>query len=313
MSSSLNQTPALNLAVPCYNRPQLVKGLLQNIIDIDLHKKVRLGVLIVDNSEDSRVLNEVQDFQEIINITYIKNPVNIGAGKNVIECFKLSSGDFLHIISDKVRFKREYIDVILEVMDRDCKLSFLEYDIYDQEPSSPTEENCVDEIEGIELDFSNILAKKSYKLTHLSSLIFNLNFLDFERLDLDLDLSFIPHTHVFFNQASISNNVLVFNNASLAVGGNNSVIYSILDVFYVDFLGIYKKYRRQVRVIDRLRFSMNHFLWLQRVLWGVRDKKRMQFLIKNSTNAKRKFEFKFFVSSITNSISLIRNRFKDWN
>jgi len=272
----------LTIAIPTYNRPELLENLFLSIINNDISKDSNINFLVCDNSENELTQQVVCKYQSTINIIYKKNNTNIGAGKNVLECFKFSNSKYIHIVSDKTIFTRSYTDAISHIMANECDLAFLEYGFY-----KDIEENfeLVEDREIKNISFQELIGNTSYKLTHLTSLFFKRSLIDLKDINEEITKSLIPQAYLFLDIASNSDNLMLVNNSSVYVSGNTTVPYSILDVFYFEFSSIVNKYSHLIPIIDRVKFKIRLVRWLLGVFKNFTDSITWEIL--RSTNYRK--------------------------
>jgi len=91
----------LSIAIPTYNRAPLLRLCLEQILKQVAPYNTELEVLVSDNGsidDTEEVVREVINLG--LNITYIKNTENIGAEKNVVQCFEKATGNYVLILGD---------------------------------------------------------------------------------------------------------------------------------------------------------------------------------------------------------------------
>jgi abequosyltransferase len=122
--------PVLTIAIPTYNRSDLLENLFNSIITEGVDKNFQLTIVVCDNSNDNKTEKIATQYKKLINLVYCKNKNNIGAGRNIIKCLDFIKSGFLHIVSDKTIFNKSYINVMLHIADRQPPLAFLNYAVY---------------------------------------------------------------------------------------------------------------------------------------------------------------------------------------
>jgi len=92
--------PLLTLAIPTYNRAGCLKELLSVLAD-QLRDEPRIELLISDNASTDATPDLVKDFKARgICVRYIRNPENIGADANFVQCFEQARGKYFWLFSD---------------------------------------------------------------------------------------------------------------------------------------------------------------------------------------------------------------------
>lgn len=92
--------PLLTLAVPTFNRSRYLETFLAGIAP-QLAGESRVELLISDNASPDDTLNLVRSYQERgLTVHYIRNETNLGADRNILQCFELASGRYVWICGD---------------------------------------------------------------------------------------------------------------------------------------------------------------------------------------------------------------------
>lgn len=107
----------LSIAIPTYNRSNYLDICLRNICSQINNHNNDIELLVSDNCSTDNTSDIVNSYlKRGYEIKYIKNTSNIGADGNFLQCFNLSSGKYLHIISDDDVLLPGSLDVILSVL-----------------------------------------------------------------------------------------------------------------------------------------------------------------------------------------------------
>jgi abequosyltransferase len=92
--------PLLTLAVPTYNRQSFLAIFLAGIAP-QLAGQSRVELLISDNASPDGTGELVRSYQANgTPIRYIRNEVNVGADRNILQCFEQASGKYVWICGD---------------------------------------------------------------------------------------------------------------------------------------------------------------------------------------------------------------------
>ncbi len=95
-----NEGPLLTLAVPTYNRSQYLATFLAAIAP-QLAGETRVELLISDNASPDDTADIVRGYQaKGLPIRYIHNEINVGADRNILQCFEQASGKYVWICGD---------------------------------------------------------------------------------------------------------------------------------------------------------------------------------------------------------------------
>jgi glycosyltransferase involved in cell wall biosynthesis len=87
----------LTIAIPTYNRNLTLKKNLKRILEQDLSA---VEILILDNHSERPVIEDIKEEVATHNITYIRNPFNIGAGANIVKCFEVAPTPWVWVLGD---------------------------------------------------------------------------------------------------------------------------------------------------------------------------------------------------------------------
>jgi abequosyltransferase len=92
--------PLLTIAVPTYNRSRHLSTFLSAIAP-QLAAEPPVELLISDNASPDETPNLVHRYQaDGIQIRYIRNDANVGADRNILQCFEKAAGKYVWICGD---------------------------------------------------------------------------------------------------------------------------------------------------------------------------------------------------------------------
>ena len=111
----------VSFLIPTYNRLEFVKAQVACLKELKIQHHIDIEIVIGDNSTTEDISNYVQHLDDC-DIAYFKNDGNVGYGKNVSNCYKIATGDYIWLLGDK-RYPSE--ESFPEV------LSLIEMGIYD--------------------------------------------------------------------------------------------------------------------------------------------------------------------------------------
>lgn len=98
--SNRSTRPLLTLAVPTCNRAACLQELLSLLVD-QLTAEPRVEFIISDNASADETPAVVQGFVDRgLSLRYIRNPQNIGADANFLQCFQQARGRYVWLFSD---------------------------------------------------------------------------------------------------------------------------------------------------------------------------------------------------------------------
>jgi hypothetical protein len=218
----------LSIAIPTYNRSEILKINLLLIIDELI--EYNISVYISDDSTNRKtevIYNELKEKHK--NIFYFKNNTRLGHDNNCIKTILLPSETYVWYIGDSMIIKKGAIKKIIEI------ISIKEYDFI-----------SINALERINLnieekEYTNgleILEDLGWHLTMTGTTIYNKNkLININNLDLKKCENF-PQTAIIFEQFAIKKSSLYWINENLISGNNNKKSYwhqKVFEVFLVDF------------------------------------------------------------------------------
>lgn len=97
---SSSTPPVLTIAVPTYNRHKYLVELLPELLAQAAQEDAsRLEILIIDNASTDATPELIQQ-NYADRLRYQRNPGNIGADRNFLECIKAARGDYVWLFGD---------------------------------------------------------------------------------------------------------------------------------------------------------------------------------------------------------------------
>jgi glycosyltransferase involved in cell wall biosynthesis len=122
-SEPFESRPLLTIAIPTYNRSDLLQQLLDCLRkEIRGHPEVRL--LVSDNASTDSTERVVEDERTLgTPLDYIRNAENVGADANFLQCFERATGKYVWIMSDDDLLRPGTVATVVSYLERD------EYDL----------------------------------------------------------------------------------------------------------------------------------------------------------------------------------------
>ena len=115
--------PLLTIAIPTYNRAHFLERLLAVLMK-QLLGESRVELIISDNASCDATSEVVTSFKNRgLAIRYIRNETNVGADRNILQCYQLAKGKYVWIFSDDDLIAPGTLDRVLRA------LSSKEYDL----------------------------------------------------------------------------------------------------------------------------------------------------------------------------------------
>ena len=95
-----DNAPLLTIAIPTYSRAHFLEGLLEGLFD-QLVVETRVELLISDNASTDNTQSLISSFRARgLAIRSIRNETNLGADRNILQCYLQASGTYVWVFSD---------------------------------------------------------------------------------------------------------------------------------------------------------------------------------------------------------------------
>ncbi len=119
----MNKRPLITIAIPTYNGA----GTIKNMLDLLLVQwDPIVEILISDNCSTDNTPQIISDYKKRYPfIKYIKNDKNIGADANFLQCLRLATGKFTHLLSDDDILIENTLPKIIKFLERHNDLSLI--------------------------------------------------------------------------------------------------------------------------------------------------------------------------------------------
>lgn len=96
----MQSSPLITIAIPTFNRASLLHRLLGQL-GSQINSDVRVELIISDNASTDTTSSVVKEFQDQgMPVRYLRNSTNIGADRNILQCFDAALGEYVWIFSD---------------------------------------------------------------------------------------------------------------------------------------------------------------------------------------------------------------------
>ena len=160
----------LTIAIPTYNRAQYLHECLFHLTK-QLNKDYQeIDILVSDNCSTDNTQEVVEKYIHLgYNIKYIKNKTNIGADKNIIQCYQLSKTKFVLALGDDDYFLNDSINTILEVIQNNSNSGVIHIHGF---KNNKYKKKYIEYTE-----VKNFIEKINYWITFISGNIINTNYL----------------------------------------------------------------------------------------------------------------------------------------
>lgn len=189
----------LEILIPTYNRKNRLINMLRSIE----REKERVKVTIIDNYSDYDIEEIYQENFEYLEITLIKNKVNIGMLGNVCKCFYECESKWLWILSDDDEIVEGAFKNIKQLLNDNQDIDFFKFSTEGIGESGIEKEEKVENIEQFIDHYYYDSISKGGQMVFISNNIFNMTKMK-KYLDKIYSFSYIyvPHlVPVFFGLA----------------------------------------------------------------------------------------------------------------
>lgn len=93
-------SPLLTIAIPTYNRARYLERLLTALMD-QISSESHIELIVSDNASTDETPGVVDRFKlRGLPILYLKNQSNLGADRNVLQCYEQAQGKYVWILGD---------------------------------------------------------------------------------------------------------------------------------------------------------------------------------------------------------------------
>jgi glycosyltransferase involved in cell wall biosynthesis len=225
--------PLLTIAIPTFNRAAWLDLCLSQLVKQAAPLGQQVEILVSNN-------NSTDNTEAIINkyvssgtsITYIRNAENIGSDRNLLQCFKRSSGKYVLVMGDDDVILDGALGKIVSILEKgEYGVVFLNSygftnDFLAERPKARTKGHKV---------YANadaFINKASYLMAFISVNIVNKKFVDETILEQLLDTNLVHLGWIFSALFNSKKNVYV-HEYSVAARMYNSGGYKLCDVFAV--------------------------------------------------------------------------------
>ena len=220
----------LTIAIPTFNRRPRLQRCLITLMEQVAGKPVEL--LVSDNASS----DDTQPFMEAFclehpEVTYIRNPENIGPDKNFLNCYNCASGEYVLLLGDDDVFLPGAIDAIIEALRRKPVMLHLNTcNILSQEPLSYNAPRYPEGDMLILKDATDMLETMGIFVTFMSSFILRNDLVrEVENKEQYIGTYFIQ-SHIALKTMRAEGEYIFVRKNCLAASGNETVTY---DVYYV--------------------------------------------------------------------------------
>lgn len=285
----------LSIAIPTYNRSKILCETIDYILDEVIENG--LIIYIIDDSTNNDTFEIIKKYNNIPNIIYTKNEVNLGHDKNFLKTISITKEQYIWYLGDSMFIKKGVISKILKtincsnydfiVLNEDSRRFSLKEDLF--------------------IDYSLVLNNIGWHLTMSGVTIFNSITLEkFKNSDPKLYKNFPQFAliidYIFHNEFK-----LLWINDKCLFGNKNKISYwnkNVFEVFINDLELTLLNIKLPQNIINKILkdhsfytqiFSINKLIkYRSKGFYDIYKFKKYKFKLKFYTNTN--LFFAFFVS-----------------
>ena len=112
------QQKVLSLCIPTYNRAHCLKEQFKRLLTIHLEDLRRIEIIISDNHSTDATAKIVEEFQDKLQFTYIRNTENIGSNRNFLQCLHKATGKYVWLLGDDDYLQTPHIHELLDTLEK---------------------------------------------------------------------------------------------------------------------------------------------------------------------------------------------------
>ncbi len=119
------ETFQITIGIPTFNRPLMLKGLLENIYsELEAYGNAKdVQIVVVDGNAGDNTEEVVRQFEDKLRLKYFKREEREGIDKDILKCVELSDGDYCWLFSDDDRFTPGAISHLLNMLRKEKDLT----------------------------------------------------------------------------------------------------------------------------------------------------------------------------------------------
>lgn len=231
----------ITIAIPTYNRSNYLDICLENIFNEIYEYSSLVEVIVSDNCSTDNTSDVIRKYKNLGNeIKYIKNEYNVGPDKNFVQCYKVSTGKYLHIFGDDDVLLPGSMKKILKIISEDdygviYLNSYPFSDNFSVFPKNKKNKLITESIK-VYKDSNNFISDINLMLTFISGNIVNKKNIDSDINFEKLDDSGIMYFYLYMSAILRSEKNLYIENYCIAAKVDNSGGYSVANVFGVNLV-----------------------------------------------------------------------------
>lgn len=227
----------------------------------------KVEILVSDNCSTDNTC-EIIDFfiSQGLNINFISNEINIGWGRNFLQCFEMANSKYVLLLGDDDVLCDNSIETLVEFLSKK-EIGVLTFKCFGYDNDWKSSYYSFGKAKYFNDSFK-YLKKIGANITMISSCVINKNFIKMDKLNISPNDNF-SHVHLIILSSLIAESNLYIPKYLVAVKRNNSSNYSWSKLFIEEIwniFGMFQAYGINDKILKELKtkwlFSYYPFYWL---------------------------------------------------
>lgn len=223
----------LTIAIPTFNRAEILKETLEEVLKITKGKNIE--IVVSDNcSEDDTekyMMHMVNKFPEI---RYYRNAENLGPDRNFLNCFEKAKGEYVLLLGDDDLLLENGLDSLLDALK--IKPVFVHLNTSGIKMNADGkkvagEPRCKDIGTKIYTNRNDLLKKMNIYITFLSSLVFKTEYVKMLKDKEKYIGTYFLQSHIALKTMEHNGKYIFITENCCAAGGNHTVSYDLYHVW----------------------------------------------------------------------------------
>lgn len=271
-------SPLLTIAIPTYNRRKHVSLLLATLLEQLPNRASEVVILVSDNASPDGTSEALAEFEGRFNgLRVIRNAENIGADRNIVQCFETAETPFVWIMGDDDVPRFQVIEQLLVLL-RQEQPDLLYIASEWRKHILATEIGSMDKLRWQTLDQIQFAHQVNVWTTFISGIIINKQ----QLMARQSDFSAIQYSGSNFIQLGWVLNALkhgdrflcVSSRGIIATSGNTGG-YSVVKAFGVNYAEVVRDIFGQKSPIAEKLVNLTLMGFLPSLIWSARFKKSL--------------------------------------
>lgn len=276
----------LTIAIPTYNRCELLKMTLDSII-CQLPSEI-VEVIVCDNASQDNTQEMIQKYVDEYGIKYYRNKECLGMDGNFLKCLERAEGKYIHLMSDDDILLEGALDTILRIIRSESPAYInLNSCAYWQDKSKLSAPRIMLEKTMVTYDKAEYIKRLGVYITYLSATILRKeDFLEIENPQKYMGTHFL-HAHIVLDILGKENKkVVITKEPALACKMNNSGGFDLYEVW----IRQYKKLLLDTAVKNGFPYKVMKDIYIKDVNGFIKDSILKYSIVENDYIMKERYQ-----------------------